>query len=44
MYRLRFGEALPAEATIKQIRGMEGARVKRAYARAAERFEVVWRG
>ena len=44
MYRMRFEEPLPTGATLQQIRGMEGARVRKAYAEAARRYGVEWRG
>ena len=44
MYRMRFAEALPKNATLQQIRGMEGARVRKAYADAAKKYGVEWRG
>ena len=44
MYRMRFRRKLPADLTIQQIRGMEGARVRDAYARASDEFGVEWKG
>lgn len=44
MYRFRFNEAIPEEVTLQQIRGMEGIRVRRTYAAAAEKYGVEWRG
>lgn len=44
MYRIRFQEELPSDATIQQIRGMEGARVRQAYADAARQYGVEWQG
>lgn len=44
MYEMRFGEPLPPDLTLRQIRGKEGARVRAAYARNAERFGVEWEG
>jgi CRISPR-associated protein Cas1 len=44
MYRYRFGEDLPADLDILQIRGMEGARVRKAYAAASEEYGVPWHG
>ncbi|MFZ5824079.1 MAG: hypothetical protein ACOY94_07115 [Bacillota bacterium] len=37
MYEMRFSEPLPPDLTLRQIRGKEGARVRMAYAREAER-------
>jgi CRISPR-associated protein Cas1 len=42
MYTLRFHDA--PDASIEALRGMEGVRVRTAYAHAAERFGVVWNG
>lgn len=44
MYRYRFAEELPPDLTLPQVRGMEGVRVREAYARAAREYGVVWRG
>ena len=43
MYALRFGEIVRTR-DIEVLRGMEGARIKRAYELAAERYGVPWRG
>lgn len=44
MYRMRFAEPLRPGLTIEQVRGYEGARVRRAYAENARRYGVVWEG
>lgn len=44
MYQMRFSEPLPPDLTLQQIRGMEGARVRDAYARASRETGVPWRG
>jgi len=47
MYRMRFREPLPEPPgglSIEAVRGHEGARVRRAYARAAARYDVPWDG
>ncbi len=45
MYRRRFGEQpLPPGLTLEQVRGMEGARVRQAYAEASKRYGVPWYG
>lgn len=44
LYQLRFSEQFGEDLTIRQIRGMEGARVRDAYARAARETGVVWSG
>ncbi len=47
MYRMRFDDPLPEPPgglAIEAVRGHEGARVRRAYARAAARYDVPWDG
>lgn len=44
MYEYRFGYQLDPAWSIEQIRGMEGARMKKAYADAARQFGVAWNG
>lgn len=44
MYRFRFKEPIPEEVTLQQIRGMEGIRVRRVYAQAAEKHGIEWKG
>jgi CRISPR-associated protein Cas1 len=44
MYRMRFQEKLPADLTVQQLRGMEGIRVREAYARASRESGVPWSG
>jgi CRISPR-associated protein Cas1 len=44
MYQFRFKEELSTELTLEQIRGMEGARVRRAYAEASRQYNVLWFG
>ncbi len=43
MYELRFGEAPPARRSIDQLRGIEGARVKRMYENLARQYGAHWR-
>lgn len=43
MYAIRFGEIVRTR-DIEVLRGQEGARIKRSYQLAAERFGVTWRG
>ncbi len=43
MYELRFGQA-PMKRSVQQLRGMEGARVKKLYAHLAKRYKVKWSG
>lgn len=44
MYALRFGEEPPARRSVEQLRGIEGARVRRTYQLLAQQFGVSWRG
>lgn len=44
MYRRRFVEAPPADVTIAQLRGMEGVRIREAYAEASQEWGVEWHG
>lgn len=44
LYQARFPEPLPPGLSLRQIRGMEGMRVRRAYAEAAERTGLPWSG
>lgn len=44
LYEMRFAEPLGPELSIQQIRGMEGMRVRKAYAAAAEATGVAWTG
>ena len=44
MYMLRFPEPPPAQASIDQLRGMEGIRVRRSYEMLAEKYGVPWHG
>lgn len=44
MYEARFQEEIAPDCTLEQIRGMEGARVRRAYTEAARRYHVLWFG
>ena len=43
MYTHRFGEIVRTR-DIEVLRGMEGARIKRAYITAASRFDIQWNG
>ncbi len=42
MFALRFGDEAPVRRSIEQLRGIEGARVRRAYELMASRFKVPW--
>ncbi len=44
MYRYRFGGQLDPDLSLLQIRGMEGARVRQAYAEASRTYGVPWHG
>ncbi len=44
MYEMRFGEAPPQRRSVEQLRGIEGARVKRLYKTIAQRYGVKWAG
>ncbi len=44
MYAYRFGHEIEPGLSLEQVRGMEGARVRRGYADAARRWGVDWRG
>lgn len=44
LYQLRFSEKFGSELTLQQIRGMEGVRVRDAYAKAARETGVPWTG
>jgi CRISPR-associated protein Cas1 len=44
MYRYRFGEQLQPGLSLAQIRGLEGVRVRQAYARASREYGVPWHG
>ena len=44
MYALRFGEEPPTRRSVDQLRGIEGARVRKTYQILAQRFRVQWDG
>ena len=43
MFRIRFGEAAPELRSIDQLRGIEGARVRRSYELLAQQNGVTWK-
>lgn len=43
MYRFRFGDEPPAKRSVNQLRGIEGARVRKMYEIFAKRFGVAWK-
>ncbi len=44
MYDMRFGEPAPQRRSVDQLRGIEGARVKRLYEVLASQYGVTWKG
>lgn len=44
MYRRRFDVELSPDLSLPQVRGMEGVRVREAYARASREYGVAWSG
>lgn len=44
LYQMRFPERLDPKLTLRQIRGMEGIRVRRAYAELSRQTGVPWSG
>ncbi len=44
LYQIRFEEQFSEDLSLRQIRGMEGARVRDAYARASRQYGVGWSG
>lgn len=43
MYELRFGEPAPERRSVEQLRGIEGARVRKTYEMLAKQYGVVWK-
>ncbi|MDB5281021.1 MAG: CRISPR-associated Cas1 family protein [Bacteroidota bacterium] len=43
MYQLRFKEDPPARRSVDQLRGTEGARVRKIYQNLAKQFDVPWK-
>ena len=44
MYEFRFDEEVSSDYSVEQMRGMEGARVKKMYELLAKRYGVTWKG
>lgn len=44
MYRMRFSDPPSPNLTLEQLRGLEGVRVREAYAHASRETGVVWKG
>jgi CRISPR-associated protein Cas1 len=43
MYDMRFGEPAPERRSVDQLRGIEGARVRKLYELAGQKYGVVWK-
>ncbi|AMO57740.1 CRISPR-associated protein Cas1 [Endozoicomonas montiporae] len=44
MFEYRFGEPAPARRSVDQLRGIEGARVRKTYQLLAKQYGVEWKG
>ncbi|ABM03390.1 CRISPR-associated protein, Cas1 family [Psychromonas ingrahamii 37] len=44
MFELRFGDEAPQRRSVEQLRGIEGARVKKTYQLLAKQYGVEWHG
>ena len=44
MFEFRFGEPAPARRSVDQLRGIEGARVRKTYQLLAKQYGVEWKG
>ncbi len=44
MFEIRFGEVAPERRSIDQLRGIEGARVRKTYQMLAKKYGVEWHG
>ena len=44
MFELRFGEPAPERRSVEQLRGIEGARVRKTYQLLAKQYNVDWQG
>jgi len=44
MYEFRFDDDVPDSCSVEQLRGMEGARVKKMYELMAKRYGIDWKG
>lgn len=44
MFELRFGEPAPERRSVDQLRGIEGARVRKMYELLAKQYGVTWHG
>jgi len=43
MYQMRFKEVAPARRSVEQLRGIEGARVRKIYQLMAQQYHVEWK-
>lgn len=44
MYEIRFGETVPVDKDVDQLRGVEGARVRKLYGFLARQHGIEWKG
>lgn len=44
MFEIRFGEPAPLKRSVRQLQGIEGARVREMYKQFAKRYRVEWKG
>lgn len=44
MFELRFGDEAPQRRSVEQLRGIEGARVKKTYQLLAKQYGIEWHG
>jgi CRISPR-associated protein Cas1 len=44
MYEMRFKEPPPANRSVDQLKGIEGARVRKSYELMAKQYRVTWKG
>lgn len=44
MYEIRFGEPAPERRSVEQLRGIEGARVRKTYELLAQHYGIQWKG
>jgi len=44
MFEMRFGEPAPERRSVNQLRGIEGARVRKTYELLAKQYGVKWKG
>jgi CRISPR-associated protein Cas1 len=44
MYEIRFGERFSDSSSLEQMRGVEGARVRKLYEDFAKKYDIAWKG